>query len=73
MNCDQVLSSCVGSPKGEKLALRLSFEFLVSSFFRDQGQGKSTQACGWPNETQVERREKICFDMSCEPKNLLEL
>ena len=49
---DQLVPTCVGRPKGEKLA---SNEFEL-----DQGQRKSSQVneSGWPNETQVERKSK---------------
>ena len=38
---------------------------VASKFELDQSQRKSTQdvASGWPNETQVERKSKICVDL----------
>ena len=56
LTCDQLVSTCVGWPNGEK---------LVSTCVRIWTRPKSTQvnASGWPNETQVERKSKTCIDL----------
>ena len=50
MTCDQLVSTCVGWPNGEKLA---------STCVRILSSTK-VKASGWSNETQVERKSKTC-------------
>ena len=59
VTCEQLVSTCVEWPNGEKLA---------STCVRIWARPKSTQATkvnasGWPNETQVERKSKTCVDL----------